>query len=108
MLLVGVAALLVWGTMMGGSWYRYYQLARIYSTQERLWREHARRDLDQGNTRTIAARWGMQIADHYAPLVWKYRHAMWRPWISVNPEPPFFYPDRPPPSESHQRPPDIR
>ena len=36
------------------------------------------RDLSQGNTRTIAARSGLQIADYYAPLVRKYRRAMWR------------------------------
>src|SRR5215467_13520122 len=95
MLLVGVVALLVWGTMMGGLSYHYYQRARIYSFQERWWREKARRDLDQGDTRTIAARWGMQIADYYAPLVRKYRRAMWRPWISVDLEPPFFFPQQP-------------
>jgi hypothetical protein len=90
LLLVGIVALLVWGTMMGGLCYLYYERARIYSFQERQWREHARRDLDQGNTRTIAARWGMQIADHYVPLVRKYRRAMWRPWIAVDVEPPYF------------------
>jgi hypothetical protein len=34
--------------------------------------------------------------------------AMWRPWISVDTEPPFFYPELLPCSESPQRPPDIR
>ncbi len=108
MLLVGVVALLVWGTMMGGLSYRYYQRARTYSIQERQWREIARRDLDQGNTQTIAARWGMQIADHYAPLVRKYRRATWRPWVPVDYEPPLFYPAGPPPAEIPQRPPDNR
>jgi hypothetical protein len=92
MLLVGVVALLVWGTMIGVRWYTYYRLARIYSFQERSWRENAQRDLSQGNTRTIEARWGLQTADYYAGLVRKYRRAMWRPWISVEFEPPFFYP----------------
>jgi hypothetical protein len=92
MLLVGVVALLVWGTMIGVRWYTDYRLARIYSFQERSWRENAQRDLSQGNTRTIEARWGLQTADYYAGLVRKYRRAMWRPWISVEFEPPFFYP----------------
>jgi hypothetical protein len=92
MLLVGAVALLVWGTMIGVRCYEYYRRARIYSFQERQWRENAQRDLRQGNTRTIAARWGLQTADYYALLVRKYRRAMWRPWISVEFEPPFFYP----------------
>ncbi len=108
MLLVGVVALLVWGAMMVGLSYCYYQRARTYSMQERQWREIARRDLDQGNTRSIAAMWGIQIADHYAPLVRKYRRAMWRPWIPVDYEPPFFYPAGPPPAEIPQRPPGNR
>ena len=60
---------------------------------------NARRDLAQGNTRTIEARWGLQIADYYASLVKKYRLAIAAPWISVEYEPPFFYPAGPPPSE---------
>ena len=39
MLLVGVVALLVWGTMIGVRWYMYYRLASIYSFEERVWRE---------------------------------------------------------------------
>jgi hypothetical protein len=92
MLLVGVVAVLLWGTMIGVRWYVYYRHATIYSFQERAWRENALRDLRQGNTRTIAARSGLQIADHYGRLVRKYRRAMWRPWISIEFEPPFFYP----------------
>jgi hypothetical protein len=92
MLLVGIVALLVWGTMIGVRWYVYYRLARIYSFQERVCRENAQRDLRQGNTRTIEARWGLQTADYYSRLVRKYRRAMWRPWISVEFEPPFFCP----------------
>jgi hypothetical protein len=76
----------------------YYRHATIYSFQERASRENAQRDLRQGNTRTIAARTGLQIADYYARLVRKYRRAMWRPWISVEFEPPFFYPSDPPAS----------
>jgi hypothetical protein len=106
MLLVGVVALLVWAAMMGLRSYDYFRRARIYSIQERHWRENAQRDLGHGDTRTIAARWGLQIADYYAPLVRKYRRAMWRPWIPVDYEPPFFYPAGPPPAEIPQRPPD--
>ena len=96
MLLVGVVALLVWGTMIGVRWYEYCQRARIYSIQERDWREMAHRDLRHGNTRTIAATSGLQAADYYGRLVRKYRRAMWRPWIPVDWEPPLFYPDGPP------------
>ena len=78
--------------MIGVRWYTYYRLARIYSFQEHAWRENAQRDLSQGYTRTIEARWGLQTADYYARLVRKYRRAIWRPWISVEFEPPFFYP----------------
>jgi hypothetical protein len=92
MLLVGVVALLVWSAMIGVRWYAYYRLVRTYSFQERQWRENAQRDLRQGKTRTIEARWGLQTADYYARLVQKYRRAMSRPWISVEFESPFFYP----------------
>src|SRR5262245_28063697 len=108
LLLVGVVALLVWTGMTGLRWYDYSWRARTYSIQERYYRERAQRDLAQGNTRTIEARWGLQIADYYASLVRKYRRAMWRPWSAVDYEPPFFYPDRLPPPESPPRPPDIR
>jgi hypothetical protein len=87
MIAVSVVALLVWVAMMGTQSYDYYRRARLYSIQERLWREHAQRDLGQGATRTIAARWGLQIADYYAPLARKYRRAMWRPWLPVAPDP---------------------
>jgi hypothetical protein len=93
MLLVGVVALLVWGTMIGVRWCEYYRRAWIYSIQEHDWREMAQRDLRQGNTRTIAATSGLQVADYYGRLVRKYRRAMWRPWIPVDWEPPLFYPD---------------
>jgi hypothetical protein len=99
MLLVGVVALLVWGTMMGRLSFFYYQRARTYSLQERGWRESAQRDLAQGNTRTIAATTGLQSADYYGRLARKYRRAMWRPWITVDWEPPLFYPDGRPPAD---------
>ena len=92
MLLVGVVALLIWTGMTGLRWYVYSWRANTYGIQERYYRERAQRDLAQGNTRTIEARWGLQTADYYARLVRKYRRAMGRPWISVEFEPPFFYP----------------
>ena len=92
MLLVGVVALLIWGTMISVRWYVYYQRVRIYSFQERILRENAQRDLAQGNTRTVDAMYGLQTADYYARLVRKYRRAMWRPWISVEFEPPCMFP----------------
>src|SRR5205823_916959 len=88
-----------WASPMGLRSYEYYRRARIYSIQERTWRENAQRDLRQGDTRTVAARRGLQIADYYAPLVRKYRRAMWRPWIPVDYEPPLFYPAGPPLAE---------
>jgi hypothetical protein len=93
LLLVGVVAVLAWGSMMGLRSYEYYRLARDYGIQERYFRERAQRDLAQGNTRSIEARWGLQFADYYAPLVRKYRRAMWRPWAPVDFEPPFVYID---------------
>ncbi len=99
MVLVGVVAVLAWAVPMGMRSVEYYRCARIYSHQERGWRENAQRDLRQGNTRTVAARSGLQIADYYAPLVRKYRRAMWRPWVSIDRDPPLFYTDGPPPAE---------
>ena len=97
MMLVGVVALLVWTAMTGLRWYDYSRREDLQHA-ERHYRERSQRDLAQGNTRTIEARWGLQIADHYASLVRKYRRATRRPWISVEYEPPFFYPAGPSPS----------
>jgi hypothetical protein len=88
MVLVGVVALLIAGSMMGLRSYVYYRLASTYSRYERDWRIMARRDLDRGDTRSVSARWGLQIAEFYAPLAQKYRRAMWRPWMPVAPDPP--------------------
>jgi hypothetical protein len=90
MLAVGVVALLIWGAMLGTRSYVYYRLARTYGTYERQWRYMAVRDRgDPTRTRGIAANWGPQIADFYAPLAQKYRKAMWRPWMPVAPDPPW-------------------
>jgi hypothetical protein len=88
MLAVGVVALLVWGAMMGTRSYHYYRLARFYSFEERVWRENGARD--RGNpslARTVEAVYGPQMVGYYAPLAEKYRRAMWRPWMSVAPDP---------------------
>ncbi len=88
MIAVGVVALLIWGAMMGTRSYDYYRLARYYSSQERAWREGAARA--RGNpslARTLAAVYGLQNAEYYAPLAEKYRRAMWRPWMPVAPDP---------------------
>jgi hypothetical protein len=103
MLLVGVVAVLIWVAMMGLRSYDSFQRASFYSLQERYWRENAQQDIAEGKTQTIEAKWGLRTADYYATLVRKYRRAMWRPWVAVDYEPPFFYPDRLPPAGSPQR-----
>src|SRR5215831_13459656 len=89
MLAVAIVALLVWGGMIGTRSYVYYRLAREYGFQERAWRENAVRDRENpASARSVAAVWGLEIAEYYAPLVRKYRRAMWRPWAPVAPDPP--------------------
>ena len=90
MFAVGVVTLLTWGAMMGTRSYVYYRLARTYGTYERQWRELALRHGEDpvGRTRSIAVKWGPQIADFHASMARKYRQAMWHPWIAVAPDPP--------------------
>ena len=90
MIAIAVVTLLVWGATMGIRSYVYYRLARDYGTYERQWREMALRDGEDPvrRTRSLAVKWGPQIADFYAPLSRKYRQAMWHPWIPVAPDPP--------------------
>jgi hypothetical protein len=89
MLAVAVLALLVWGAMMGTRSFIYYRLAREYGFRERVWREHAARDrADPKRARSVAAIYGREHAEFYAPLARKYRRAMWRPWDAVAPDPP--------------------
>lgn len=89
MLAVGMIALLLWGAMMGFRSFVYFRLATEYGRNERLWREMAVRDREiPGGKRSVAAVWGPEIADFYAPLAEKYRQAMWRPWSPVEPDPP--------------------
>jgi len=78
MVAVVVAALLIWGSMMGSRSYEHDRLARIYGTHERGWREIAARDRGW-------ATFGSQCAEYYAQLARKYRRAMWRPWVPVAP-----------------------
>ncbi|MHC5537253.1 hypothetical protein ACYOEI_03335 [Singulisphaera rosea] len=94
MVLVGAVALLVWGAMMGLRSYNYFQLASFYSFQGYHYRENAQRDLARGRTRSLEARWGMRISDYYKSLERKYRSAMWRPWLAIEIEPPFFDPEQ--------------
>lgn len=86
MIAVAAVALFGWGAMMAGRSYVYYRLATTYGTQERQWRYMAKRDRNKPGS--IAAKWGVQSADFYAPLARKYRRAMWQPWRSVAPDPP--------------------
>jgi hypothetical protein len=80
MIVVAIAALVICGAMMGSRSYDYYRLARYYGDQERGWRESAARDRGW-------AKFGSHSAEYYAPLVRKYRRAMWRPWMPVAPDP---------------------
>jgi hypothetical protein len=80
MIAVSVAALLVWGAMMGTRSYDYYRRAREYGVQERGWRESAA----EGRFRVEFC---LQCVDYFAQLSRKYRRAMWRPWLPVAPDP---------------------
>jgi hypothetical protein len=77
---VGVAAVLLWGAMMGSRSYDYYRRASFYGTQERGWREIAAR-------KRWDARFASECTEYYAQLARKYRRAMWRPWMPVDPDP---------------------
>jgi hypothetical protein len=89
MLAVAIVALLVYGAIMTSRSYVYARLAEEYGRQERAWRENAVRDrANPASARSVAAVWGLEVADYYAPLAQKYRRAMWRPWAPVAPDPP--------------------
>ena len=80
MIAVSVAALLVWGAMMGTRSFVYYWRAREFGVQERGWRAVA----DHGHSRVEFC---LECADYFAQLPRKYRRAMWRPWEPVAPDP---------------------
>lgn len=86
MLAVALAALLLWGAMMGIRSYNSYRLASGYGMQERAWREIAARRLrlkdDPGGVEFRS-----QCVEYFAQLTAKYRRAMWRPWMPVAPDP---------------------
>jgi hypothetical protein len=79
---VVVTAFVLWALMMGSRSYVFYLRAREYSAQERGWRQIALRN-----------RWPEQRQFHwdcvhyFEQLSAKYRHAMWRPWLPVAPDP---------------------
>jgi hypothetical protein len=77
---VGVAALLIWGAMMGSLSYDYYQRATFFASEEYAWRESAARD-------RLRAPACLECAEYFAQLTRKYRRAMWRPWMTVAPDP---------------------
>jgi hypothetical protein len=82
MIAVGAVALLIWGTMMGARSFDFYNRAREYATQERGWRDIASRDI-----RPDQKQFHSDCIQYFAQLTAKYRHAMWRPWQPVAPDP---------------------
>lgn len=77
---VVVVAVVVWGGMMGVRSFEYGGRARMYGEQERGWREIAARGGEW-------AEFGSECAHYFAMLGRKYRRAMWRPWMTVGPDP---------------------
>ena len=77
---VVVVALLVWASMMGSRSYDYYGRARMYAEQERGWREIAARN-------RWDSKFASECAEYFAGLGGKYRRAMGRPWVRVEPDP---------------------
>ncbi len=80
MVVVGVAALLIWGAMMGSQSYDYLRRASEYGTQERGWRE----SVADGR---LPREFSSQCVAYFAQMARKYRRAMWRPWMPVAPDP---------------------
>ena len=80
MVVVGVVALLIWGGMLGSQSYDYYRRAREYGAHEYGWRMIAA----QGRW---DAKHASECAEYYTQLARKYRRAMWRPWMSLAPDP---------------------
>src|SRR4051794_10246934 len=80
MLVVVFVALLIWGVRIGSHSYDYSRRAREYGANEQGWREIAARG-------RWDARFASECAEYYAQLARKYRRAMWRPWMTVAPDP---------------------
>jgi hypothetical protein len=80
--LVALAALLVWGVMMGTRSFDYDRRAREYRAHERGWREIALRRRDPGQEEF---QW--ECVRYFGQLSAKYRRATWRPWAPVAPDP---------------------
>ncbi len=64
---------------MGSRSYDYFRLAREYSAHENGWREIAARG-------RWDAKFASECAEYYTQLARKYRRAMWRPWVPVDPD----------------------
>jgi hypothetical protein len=84
MLAVGLAALILWGAMMGVRSYNMHRLATEYGIQERGWREIAARGR---STDPGGPEFSRRCVEYFAELAAKYRRAMWRPWMPVAPDP---------------------
>jgi hypothetical protein len=80
---VGLAALLVWIAVMGMRSYAAYNRAAGYSNRARGMGEiSTRRSADPR-----MAEFHSWSAKYYAQLAAKHRRAMWRPWLTVAPDP---------------------
>ena len=83
---VGLMAVLLWAVIMGFRSFIHYSLAREYSFKERRSREQA------ANDRFPPPENSLEFADFCAQMVVKHRRTMWRPWLPVAPDPPFWFP----------------
>jgi hypothetical protein len=81
MVMVGVVALLVWGSMMGSRSYDYYGRATKYAEQAYHWRDTA-----SSETGRMGA-FALECAEYFDGLTRKYRRAMWHPWLPVELDP---------------------
>lgn len=84
---VGIAAVVTWGGIMVWRSLAYSRLANQYSFQEKGWREIAekRHGSEKWDARGVA--FASECAEYFAMLTEKYRRAMWRPWLPVEPDP---------------------
>ncbi len=80
MLLMAAATLMLWGATLGWRSYGCYLRARELATHAEGWHQIAAR----GGS---LAHFADECASYYAPLAAKYRRAMWRPWLPIEPDP---------------------